>query len=52
MIKVLFLETVVDLLFLFFLKKKTQETSGFYPTDKTFYMYLFSHYSHHLQAYK
>ena len=21
-------------------------------TDKTFYMYLFSHYSHHLQAYK
>lgn len=48
MIKVLFLETVVDLLFLFFLKK----TSGFYPTDKTFYMYLFSHYSHHLQAYK
>ena len=51
MIKVLFLEIVVDLLFLFFLKKN-QETSGFYPTDKTFYMYLFSHYWHHLQAYK
>lgn len=45
MIKVLCLEIVVDLLFLFF-----SEISS--STDKAFYMFLFSHYSHHLQAYK
>lgn len=39
----LFLEILVGLLFLVFLKKSS-------TTDKTFCMYLFSHYSHYLQA--